>query len=118
MKKISLLLLVGVFGLSTAYADNNRPNGPRIDFSKQCQGKALNSKLTLKNDGRTMTGTCALGFTPNANVQLERGAMRDPAVQAACKGKTLNQNVSVKISGKTVAGKCAIRFMPERPNRP
>lgn len=111
MKKMIFLITVGLL-VTTAHAEQN-DRGNRPDFSKLCQGKALNSKLTIKHGDRTMTGTCQMGFKSTNPNALERGAQRDPAIQNACKGKAKGTAVTAKINGKNIPGKCDINFRPD-----
>ena len=109
MKKWALVFTSVLFGFTTAHAaeDTKRP-----DFSQLCNGKAVNTKLTAKHDGRSIEGTCQIGFKANDKNALQRGAMRDPAVKDACKGKAKGTAINVKIDGKQVAGKCDVQFRP------
>ena len=108
----SIFLLIGtLFALNVAHAAPDA--GKRPDFSQQCAGKAVNTKISVKAGDRTMQGTCQLGFKPNTPNGLERGAMRDPVVQNACKGKTKGTATTIKLNGKSIAGKCDVMFRPE-----
>lgn len=110
MKKMALLLTSALLAISAAHAAPE--GGKRPDFGNLCQGKALNTKVNAKHDDRTIEGTCQMGFKANNPSALERGAMRDPAVQNACKGKAKGAVVNAKVSGKNVAGKCDVTFRP------
>ena len=111
MKHLSWLLLGSILAFNSAQAAPDA--GKRPDFSSMCAGKALNSKISVKHDDRTMQGTCQLGFKPNNPASLERGAMRDPALRNACNGKAKGAAVTAKVEGKNIAGKCEITFRPE-----
>lgn len=109
MKKIvlsfvSAMVIFSALGVQ-AYDDVKRP-----DTSKLCQGKALNTKVSQKIGDRTMAGSCQIGFKANNADALDRGAMRDPAIQNICKGKTKGAAVIAKVDGKSVSGKCDIVF--------
>lgn len=86
------------------------PEGSRPDHSKLCNGKAINTKVNVKADGHDIQGTCQLGFKANNPDALERGAMRDLAIQKACVGKAKGTAVTVKVNSKAVPGKCDIVF--------
>jgi hypothetical protein len=105
MYKLILATLLLGLGLSVQAADTKRP-----DFSKLCQGKVLNSKVNTQFDGRRIEGTCQLGFKPKQANALERGAMREPAVQNACMGKAKGAAVNVKVGAKSIAGQCDVVF--------
>ena len=116
MKKIILLLASSVLTVTATYAAPN-DKGSRPDFSQLCKGKAINTKVSTKHDGRTMNGTCQLRFVANNPASLERGAQRDSTIQNACKGKTKGTTTSVTLNGKNIPGKCDISFKPEMQNR-
>lgn len=107
MKKTLLCFAAILFSMSTVQA---APDTKRPDLSKLCQGKAINSKVNTKQGDRTFEGTCQIGFKANNPQALERGAMRDPAIQNACKGKTKGAATVAKVDGKNIAGKCDITF--------
>ena len=108
MKKIMLLLTLGLMGMSAVQAAPQ--NSARPDMSKLCQGKAINSKIKTTMGDRQIEGTCQIGFKANHPDALERGAMREPTIQNACKGKAKGQAVTAKMNGKMIAGKCDIIF--------
>ncbi len=111
MNKLMLAVLLLGAGFTVHAADAKRP-----DFSQLCQGKALNSKVKTQFDGRSIEGTCQLGFKANQANALERGQMREAAVQNACVGKAKGTAVNVKVANKSVAGKCDVVF--KSANRP
>lgn len=109
MKKMLLVLSATLMTITTVHA---APDGKRPDFSALCQGKALNTKVIAQHGDRKIEGTCQIAFKATNPNALERGAMRDPAVQKACQAKAKGTAVTVKVDGKSVAGKCDIAFRP------
>lgn len=110
MKKMLLVLSATLVTITTAHA---APEGKRPDFSALCQAKALNAKVIAQHGDRKMEGTCQMAFKASNPNALERGAMRDPALQKACQSKAKGTAVTVKVDGKSVAGKCDIAFRPK-----
>lgn len=110
MKKVLLVVTLGLVWVMNVQAAPDI--GKRTDHSRFCQGKALNSKVNIKNNGRDIQGTCQLGFKANEANKLERGVMRNPSIQQACIGKAKGVSIIVKVNGKAIAGKCDVIFKP------
>jgi len=116
MEKIASLLFAGLFATTAVYAAPES-KGNRPDFSKLCQGKAVNTKITATHDGRSINGTCQLGFKANNPNSLERGAHRDSNIQNACHAKAKGAAVTVKYNGKNIPGTCDVLFKSEMGKR-
>ena len=108
MKQFGWIILGSILSITTVNAAPE--NGKRPDFSNVCIGKTLNTKMSIKHDGRNIPGICQLGFKPNYPASLERGAMRDPALRNICNGKTKGTTVIAKVNGKNISGKCDLTF--------
>ena len=104
MKKTVFIALMATLAFTQANAAQEK----RPDPAQLCQGKAVNAKVSTKMGDRQMEGTCQIGFKATNPNTLERGAMRDPAVQNACKGKAKGTAVVAKVDGKSVPGKCEL----------
>ena len=98
------------FMTTLAFAQSHAAQEKRPDPTQFCQGKAVNAKVVSKMGDRQMEGTCQIGFKASSPNALERGAMRDPAVQNACKGKAKGTSVVAKVNAKNIPGKCEIIF--------
>ncbi|MBU3845665.1 MAG: hypothetical protein H9855_01560 [Candidatus Acinetobacter avistercoris] len=109
MKNINIVLITLLMTF-TAFNASAHDNTKRPDTTKLCQGKAINTRVSQKIGDRTLEGTCQIGFKANQSNGLDRGLMRDPAIQNACKGKVKNTAVVAKVDGKNIPGKCDIVF--------
>ena len=108
MKKIAFIIAMWVMVVPIAQAASDERKIP--DTTRLCEGKGPHVKLTTKIDGRTVKGSCQIGFKPvQANV-LDHKAMNDLAARNACKGKARGTAMVVYVNSKQIAGKCDLIF--------
>ncbi|MBQ1494342.1 MAG: hypothetical protein IIZ37_05585 [Acinetobacter sp.] len=112
MRKMLFAATLAVLSVMNAHAapDANK----RLNHNQLCQGKEINSKVNINNNGRDIQGTCQLGFKPDQVKSLERGEMRDPSIQKACLGKSKGAPATITVNGKSINGKCDVVFKPNR----
>ncbi|WP_312080507.1 hypothetical protein [Acinetobacter schindleri] len=108
MKKLAFIIILVLTAMPYAQAASDEGKNP--DTTRLCEGKGPHVKLTVKIEGRTIKGSCQIGFKPAQVNALDYEAMRAPAVQNACKGKARGTTLVMNVNGKQVLGKCDLVF--------
>jgi len=112
MKKIAVIITGMCFVMSAVHA--TAEDIQYTDILPLCEGKAPHVKVSTQLNGRTLQGSCQIGFKPHDPQNLKGYMMHEPALQNACKGKARTSTVVIHLAGKKVPGKCDLVFKINR----
>ena len=112
MKKLAFIIILVLTAMPYTQAASDEGKNP--DMTRLCEGKGPHVKLTVKIEGRTIKGSCQIGFKPAQVNALDYDAMRAPAVQNACKGKARGSTLVMNVNGEQIPGKCDLVFKRNR----
>jgi len=108
MKKLVFIIILVLTAMPYTQAASDEGKNP--DTTRLCEGKGPHVKLTVKIEGRTIKGSCQIGFKSAEANALDYEPMRTSALQNACKGKARGSTLVVNVDGEQIPGKCDLVF--------
>ncbi len=112
MKKIAVIIAAMYFAMPVVHAAAE--SIPYSEILPLCEGKGPHVKVSTQIDGRTLEGSCQIGFKPHDPRTLEGYTIQEPTIQNACKGQARASTVVIHLAGKAVPGKCDLVFKIHR----